>query len=267
MTFSYGGAAGHALDGITAAIDRGGFTAVIGPNGSGKSTLARHINGLLLPLAGSVTVAGMDTRNPRCIPEIRRRVGFVFQNPDNQLVGATVEEDIAFGPENLGHSPASIRESVDFAMEVAGIKDLAGRAVHTLSGGQKQQLAIAGALAMRTECLVLDEPTSMLGPAGRRAVMDLIRKLAAGLGMTVILVTHFMEEAVFAGRVLVLHRGRIVMDGTPAEVFKSYGLLSGMGLELPGPADLARRLRMYGVTLPDPVLTVDELVTCLCRLL
>lgn len=266
VTYRYGGASGNALDGITAAVQKGGFTAVIGANGSGKSTLARHMNALLRPAAGTVTVAGMDTGDPRHIPEIRRRVGFVFQNPDNQLVGTTVEEDIAFGPRNIGQSPARIRESLRFAMEVAGLEELAKRPPHMLSGGQKQQLAIAGAVAMRTECLVLDEATSMLGPAGRRSVVELIKKLKNDLNMTVILVTHFMEEAVFADRVLVIQRGRIAMDGTPAEVFKYGSRLSGMGLELPGPEALAGRLRAYGLDLPAPVLTVDELVACLCRL-
>lgn len=239
---------------------------MIGPNGSGKSTLARHINALLLPTSGTVTVDGMDTGNPLHIPEIRRRVGFVFQNPDNQLVGTTVEEDIAFGPENLGRDPASIRESVRSAMDLTGIGDCARRPPHMLSGGQKQLLAIAGALAMNTRCLVLDEPTSMIGPAGRQSVMGLIRKLRSDLNMTLVMVTHLMEEAVFADRVLVIDRGRVVMDGTPAEVFGSYSLLSGIGLDLPGPAELSRRLREYGLDLPDQVLTVDELVTCLCRL-
>lgn len=266
MIYRYGGASGNALDGITTTIKKGGLTAVIGANGSGKSTLARHINALLLPKEGTVTVAGMETGNLLSIPEIRRRVGFVFQNPDNQLVGTTVEEDIAFGPQNTGQSAASIKESVQFAIEVAGLKELAKRPPHMLSGGQKQQLAIAGAVAMRTECLVLDEPTSMLGPAGRRSVVELIKKLITNLKMTVVLVTHFMEEAVFADRVLVISKGRIVMDGAPAEVFKSGSLLSGMGLDLPGPEDLAGRLRAYGLDLPAPVLTVDELVACLCLL-
>ncbi len=224
------------------------------------------MNGLLLPTSGTVTVDGMDTRDPSLLTEIRRRVGFVFQNPDNQLVGTTVEEDIAFGPENLGMSPDSIRESVRFAMRVTGLEGLAGRPPHTLSGGQKQLLAIAGALAMKTECLVLDEPTSMLGPAGRRSVLNLLRKLRENLNLTLVLVTHFMEEAVFADRILLVDGGRIVMDGAPAEVFGSGSRISSVGLELPGPAELAGRLRAYGLDLPDPVLTLDDLVTCLCRL-
>lgn len=239
---------------------------MIGPNGSGKSTLARHINALLLPASGSVTVDGMDTRLPSNLAEIRRRVGFVFQNPDNQLVGATVEEDIAFGPGNLGLSPDSIREAVAFAINAVGLEGMAGRPPHTLSGGQKQLLAIAGALAMKTRCLVLDEPTSMLGPAGRRSVLQLVRRLNREMNLTVVLVTHFMEEAVFAGRVLVMDRGRIVLSGPPEEVFRSGPLLPSIGLELPGPAELAGRLRDYGLELPDPVLTVDDLVDCLCRL-
>ncbi|MFZ5651350.1 MAG: energy-coupling factor transporter ATPase [Bacillota bacterium] len=247
-------------------ISRGSFTAVIGPNGSGKSTLARQINGLLLPSSGTVTVEGMETGNALLIPEIRRRVGFVFQNPDNQLAGTTVEEDIAFGPENIGMEPSAIRESVQYAMAVAGLAGLAGRPPHTLSGGQKQQLAIAGAVAMKTECLVLDEPTSMIGPAGKRSVLALLVRLKKELGMTVILVTHSMEEAVSADRILVVDRGRIIMDGAPAEVFRRREALTGMGLEVPGPTELAFRLRERGVPLPDPVLSVDELVIFLCRL-
>ena len=266
MVYRYPGAACNALDDVQVGVRRGSFTAVIGLNGSGKSTLARHMNGLLVPGAGAVVVDGLNTGDPRNIPEIRRRVGFVFQNPDNQLVGATVEEDIAFGPENLGLSPASIREAVDYALEVTGLAGLAQRPTQALSGGQKQLLAIAGSLAMRTRCLVLDEATAMIGPAGRRRILDLIKKLVNQFSMTLVLITHFMEEAVLADRVLVMHRGRIIMEGTPAQVFRSGSLLTGTGLALPGPADLACRLRSYGLNLPDPVLSLDELVDSICRL-
>ncbi|MHB8156658.1 MAG: energy-coupling factor transporter ATPase [Desulfocucumaceae bacterium] len=266
VVFRYGNAKENALNGITVNIRRGEFTVVIGPNGSGKSTFARHIKGLLRPLEGRVAVEGISTTNPDQLPEIMRRVGFVFQNPDNQLVGATVEEDIAFGPENLGVDPPSIRDSVNRAMAEVGLLELAGRPPHNLSGGQKQLLAIAGALAMKNKCLVLDEPTSMLGPAGKRLVMNLLLKLRAGFNITLIMVTHFMEEAVFADRILVMDKGKIVMDGTPREVFREGRLLSIAGLELPGPVELSNRLRSYGVALPDPVLTLDELVTCLCRI-
>ncbi|HBV96136.1 MAG TPA: energy-coupling factor transporter ATPase [Desulfotomaculum sp.] len=266
VVYRYGNNSNNVLNGITADISRGEFVAVIGPNGSGKSTLARHINGLLVPSEGQVTVDGMDTREPESIPEIRRRVGFVFQNPDNQLVGTTVEEDIAFGPENTGTSPEDIRESVDFAMTVAGLRELAGRPPHMLSGGQKQQLAIAGVVAMKTGCLVLDEPTSMIGPAGRRSVMGLLSRLKEEFNMTLVLITHHMEEAVFADRVMVTVEGHIAAEGTPREVFRSTSALYGMGLELPGPVELSNRLRALGLTLPDPVLTVDELVSCLCLL-
>lgn len=208
----------------------------------------------------------MDTRNPAFIPDIRRRVGFVFQNPDNQLVGTTVAEDIAFGPENLGKSPQAIRKAVDFAMTVTGLDGMADRPPHTLSGGQKQQLAIAGAIALETGCVVLDEPTSMIGPTGRRSVMSLLTRLNNELNMTLVLITHHMEEAVLAGRVLVMAGGRVVMDGTPREVFRSVSSLSGLGLDLPGPVELSNRLRAYGLSLPDPVLTMDELVSCICQL-
>ncbi len=266
VTHRYPGASSTALDGINLSIEKGLFTAVIGPNGSGKSTLARHMNALLLPTAGRVTVDGMDTGDPRNAPEIRRRVGFVFQNPDNQLVGTTVEEDIAFGPRNIGLCPAEIKEVVCYSMEAAGLGEMARQPPHMLSGGQKQQLAIAGAMAMKPRCLVLDEPTSMLGPAGRRSVLELVKKLNSEQCMGVVLVTNFMEEAVFADRVLVVHGGRILLDGTPADVFKCDSLLAGIGLELPGPAELSRRLADYGIDLPGPALTVDELVGYLCRL-
>jgi len=266
VVFRFSNDLANVLNGISFSIRRGSFTAIIGPNGSGKSTLARHTNGLLVPTAGEVSVDGMDTRISANIPDIRRRVGFVFQNPDNQLVGTTVEEDTAFGPENLGMHPSTIKESVEFALEVTGLAELAGRPPHMLSGGQKQQLAIAGALSMKTECLVLDEPTSMLGPTGKRSVMELLIRIKRDLNMTLVVVTHFMEEAVLADRILVIGDGRIVMDGTPQQVFKSRSLLLDIGLELPGPAELSGRLREIGVPLPDPVLTVDELVECLCRL-
>ena len=202
----------------------------------------------------------------REIPEIRRRVGFVFQNPDNQLIGATVEEDIAFGPENMGYSPSSIREAVEYALVVTGLKDLANRPTHFLSGGQKQQLAIAGAVAMKTDCLILDEPTSMLEPAGRSSVLRLLKRIINELKITVVLVTHFMEEAVLADRVLVMAGGGIALDGTPSEVFRSNGKMEEIGLSPPGPAELARLLGKYGVVLPEPVLTVEQLVTCICKL-
>lgn len=266
VVFRYGSAGENALNGVSAEISRGEFVAVIGPNGSGKSTFARHINGLLIPSGGRVEIDGMDTRDPVNIPEIRRRVGFVFQNPDNQLVGTTVEEDIAFGPENLGYAPDTIRRSVNFAMAVTGLADLGQRPPHLLSGGQKQQLAVAGAVAMKTGCLVLDEPTSMLGPAGRRSVLALLARLNKEFNITLVLITHFMEEAVFADRIIVTCGGRIITVGTPREVFRSGGPLSGLGLDLPGPVELSNRLRSFGLALPDPVLSVEELVSCLCRL-
>jgi len=266
VAYRYDGISRFALKDVTVTLARGGITAVIGPNGSGKSTFARHINALLWPVSGTVEVCGMDTADLDLVLEIRRRVGFVFQNFDSQLVGATVEEDIAFGPENLGLSRALIKEAVDFGLEIAGLRELARRPVNMLSGGQKQQLAIAGAVAMRPECLVLDEPTSMIGPAARRSVMNLLRKLEAELNMTIVLVTHHMEEAVLAHRVLVMQNGSVLMDGPPPEIFKSGQLLSGIGLELPKPVELAGRIRKYGVNIPDSFLTVDELVNCLCRL-
>lgn len=266
VSYMYNKASEKAISGINTTFKCGEFAVVIGPNGSGKSTLARHMNALLVPCRGVVTVDGIDTRNLDSVRDIRRRVGFVFQDPDNQLVGSTVEEDAAFGPENLGEDSASIRESVNLSLELVGLSGLNKCPVHSLSGGQKQQLAIAGALAMKTQCLVLDEPTSMIGPVGKRIIIRLLKSIQKELSMTVILVTHFMEEAVFADRVLVMEKGQIVMDGSPINVFKCHHLLAKIGLELPDPAELSRRLRLNGVDLPENVLTVDELVACLCQL-
>jgi energy-coupling factor transport system ATP-binding protein len=253
-----------ALQGVDLAIEAGEFVALVGPNGSGKSTLARHLNALLLPAAGQVWVDGMLTSDPRHLWEIRRRVGMVFQNPDNQLVASTVEEDVAFGPENQGLSPAEIRERVDKALAVAGLQDYGAHPPHRLSGGQKQLLAIAGALAARPACVVLDEPASMLDPPGRRQVLAAVRRLNAREGITVVLVTQSMEEAAVAGRVLAMHEGRIVMDGTPEEVFEQEGRLRSLGLEPPLAVEVAHRLRERGLRLPAGLLTVDALVEALC---
>lgn len=249
-----------ALDGISADVARGEFIAVVGPNGSGKSTLARHLNALLLPTAGSVVINGLDTRRPENLPAIRREVGMVFQNPDNQIVAAVVEEDVAFGPENLGLPAGEIKRRVDSAIALAGLEKVRRRPVHFLSGGQKQRLAIAGVLAMRPGCLVCDEPTALLDPAGQEEVRQILLDLNRQEKITVILITHFMEEAALARRIWLLDKGRLVFLGPPAELFTRPELLTACGLELPAPVELARRLRAAGWPLSPGVLTLDDLV-------
>lgn len=256
-----------ALQDINGDIRQGELLAIIGPNGSGKSTLARHFNALLLPTRGTVTVNGLSTADPANRWKIRCRVGMVLQNPDNQLVAAVVEEDVAFGPENLGLPPEEVRRRVDRALALVGLGEQRLRPPHSLSGGQKQRLAIAGALAMKPSCLVLDEPTAMLDPAGRREVIQTLLSLNREEGLTVVLVTHFMEEAVLADRVWVLSGGRLVLEGTPAQVFSHRETLQKIGLALPGPAELAWRLRNSGWPIPAGILTLDDLVACLADLL
>jgi len=263
VVFEYTGSQGQkvrALDSVSLQISRGEFLAIIGHNGSGKSTLAKHLNGLLVPGSGRVIVNGKCTGNPEDLWSIRQMVGMVFQNPDNQLVATTVEEDVAFGPENLGIPPQEIAERVREALKAVGLSGFELRAPHRLSGGQKQRVAIAGVLAMKPECIVLDEPTAMLDPAGRREVLETVRKINREEGKTVVLVTHFMGEAAAADRVVVLFRGQIVMDGTPREVFSRAGRLRELDLDVPTGALIADKLRRKGVDVPDSVLTVDQLV-------
>ncbi|MCL2488658.1 MAG: energy-coupling factor transporter ATPase [Oscillospiraceae bacterium] len=255
------------LDDITLEIERGSFVALLGHNGSGKSTLAKHFNAILLPSGGSVTVYGMDTADEDLVYDIRRMVGMVLQNPDNQLVSTIVEEDVAFGPENLGVPPAEIRERVDEALQTVGMYDYRLHAPHKLSGGQKQRIAIAGILAMKPACIVLDEPTAMLDPQGRGEVLETIHALNREQGITVVLITHYMEEAATAGRVIVLDRGKILLDGPPREVFAQVETLRGTELDLPAPTELIDRLRRAGYELPRDVLTVEECVETLGALL
>ena len=256
-----------ALSGISARAARGEFVAVAGANGSGKSTLARHINALLLPTAGYVLVNGIDTRRPENILTVRREVAMIFQNPDNQIVAATVEEDIAFGPENLGLPPEEIGRRVEAALAATGLTQLRTVPPSFLSGGQKQRLAIAGALAMRPGCLVCDEPTAMLDPAGREEILNVLLDLNRRQKITVIYITQFMEEAALAGKVWVLDKGRLVFLGAPAQLFARPELLAACGLEPPAPAELARRLRAAGWPLGPGILTLDELVSELKRLI
>ena len=259
-----GGAEIDALRGIDLTIEGGEFVALIGPNGSGKSTLARHFNALLLPTEGQVWVDGLLTADPRNLWAVRERIGMVFQNPDNQFVASTVEEDVAFGPENWALPPDEIRQRVDEALEIVGLTRYRAHPPEMLSGGQKQLVAIAGALATSPAGLILDEPTSMLDPPGRRRVLETIRRLNAERSITVALITHEMEEAVAAQRVLVMQAGRVAMDGPPEEIFERADRLRGWGLDLPPAIEIAQRLRAEGLALPPGLLTMEQLTEALC---
>lgn len=255
-----------ALDQVSLTVHRGEFVAVLGMNGSGKSTLARHLNALLLPREGRVLVDEMDTADEKYLWAIRDRVGMVFQNPDNQIVAALVEEDVAFGPENQGCPPAEIRRRVKESLTAVGMLHLRERAPHLLSGGQKQRVAIAGALALRPACLVLDEPTAMLDPSGRAEVLEVVRRLNRDLGMAVVWITHFMEEAALADRVVVMAGGEVQLEGNPREIFTHPERLRELRLDVPPAVAAAERLRARGVELPSGLLTMDELVEALCQL-
>ena len=256
-----------ALTGVDLRVERGSFTAILGHNGCGKSTLAKHFNAILLPTGGTVLVDGIDTTDEEQRLQVRRTVGMVLQNPDNQLVSTIVEEDVAFGPENLGIPPKEIRARVDEALKTVGMYDYREHAAHKLSGGQKQRVAIAGILAMRPDCLVLDEPTAMLDPQGRREVMETIRRLNRENGMTVVLITHYMEEAVDADRIVVMEGGRILLDGTPREVFSQVPRLREVALDVPQPTELCFLLRQNGWPLRQDILTEEECVDALAALL
>ena len=262
LEFSYAAADDPApkmvLLGLDLEVEKGTFVAIIGRNGSGKSTLAKHFNAILLPMGGRVLIGGADTSDESLILEIRRRVGMVFQNPDNQIVATVVEEDVAFAPENLGYPPYEIRRRVDNALNIVGMYDYREHAPHLLSGGQKQRVAIAGVLAMQPECIVFDEPTAMLDPRGRESIIKVIRDLRDNLGVTVVLITHHMDEAVNADRVIVLSDGEILMDGTPREVFLNIETLRLAGLDVPVTTALLHELRKDGFDLPLDALTVDE---------
>ena len=257
---------GHeALRGVTLSIGAGEFVAVLGANGSGKSTLARHLNALLLPSEGHCRVRGMDTRDEALRWDIRQEVSMVFQNPDNQLIAAVVADDVAFGPENLGVPPAEIRRRVADALALVGMERYAQAAPHLLSGGQKQRIAIAGAIAMQTHALVLDEPTAMLDPRGRSEVLSAVERLHDEQGMTIVYITHFMEEAIAADRIVLMEAGQVVMDGTPREIFAQPERVRALGLDVPLAADIAERLRRGGRDLPQDIVTDEELLHCLSR--
>ncbi|MBR0457081.1 MAG: energy-coupling factor transporter ATPase [Firmicutes bacterium] len=254
----------RAIDGISFAVQRGSFTAIIGQNGSGKSTLAKNLNGLLLPTSGKVYIDGLDTSVPENMWDVRQRVAMVFQNPDNQIVSAIVEDDVAFGPENLGIDPLEIRKRVDSALEGVEMGDYKEKAPHLLSGGQKQRIAIAGAIAMEPDCIVFDEPTAMLDPRGRREVLSIARDLNRK-GMTVVFITHFMEEAACADQVIVLDNGVIKLKGTPLEVFRRTEELKALSLGVPAAVQLASDLRDRGVDLPQDILTDEELIEAVLK--
>ena len=271
VTFRYGTddplSLKEALSVVSLAVEKGEFVALLGHNGCGKSTLAKHFNAMLLPTSGKVFVDGMDTTEEALKYEIRRRVGLVLQNPDNQLVASIVEEDVAFGPENLGVPPKEIRQRVDDALKAVEMYDYRLAAPYKLSGGQKQRVAIAGIIAMQPECIVLDEPTAMLDPRGRTEVLDTIHKLNRELGITIVLITHYMDEAVTADRVVVMDSGRILTEGTPKEVFSKVELLKQHHLDVPQATELCYRLRACGCQVPLGILDAEECVGILEKLL
>lgn len=271
LTFTYPAEEGgrqesSALREVELEIEKGSFVAILGHNGSGKSTLAKHMNAVLLPTGGTVWVEGLDTADPALLLEVRRRVGMVFQNPDNQIVANVVEEDVAFAPENLGVPSEEIRKRVDDALEAVGMEEeYARHAPHLLSGGQKQRVAIAGVIAMEPECIVLDESTAMLDPVGRREVLTTVHKLNRERGITVVLITHHMNEAMEADRAIVMNRGQVAMDGTPRAVFARVEELRALGLAAPDTVELLYELRSRGIDIPLDAMTVEECADAICH--
>lgn len=253
-----------AIDHVSIEIKRGEYISIAGSNGSGKSTLARCLNGLLLPTEGEILVDGMDTNDDDLIWDIRKKIGMVFQNPDNQIVSSMVEDEVAFGPENIGIENPELRKRVDNALKSVGMYEYRNREAHKLSGGQKQRIAIAGAVAMRPDCIVFDEPTAMLDPKGRSQVMKVIRELN-DQGITIILITHFMEEVAEADRVLVMKSGKLLADSVPEDVFADMNLIESAGLEIPAAVLLRNELIENGISLSHEVINKDDLVDALCR--
>ena len=265
ISYQYEGASHPALRDVSLSVEKGEMLAIVGHNGSGKSTLAKHLNALLLPASGDVLVDGMNTKDEQSTLAIRQRVGMVFQNPDNQLVTTIVEEDVGFGPENLGVPPAEIRTRVAAALREVGMEQFADKASHALSGGQKQRVAIAGMLAMQPECLVLDEATAMLDPQGRREVLSTVRRLNQTEGMTVVMITQYMEEAALCDRVIVMAGGEIVLTGTPREVFARRDALTACRLDVPAIVQLRDELIANGLPIQGVPMTAEELAEELCR--
>ena len=255
----------RALDKVSLDVKEGDFICVLGANGSGKSTFAKHLNSILLPTEGTVWIDGMDSKDEEKLLQIRQTAGMVFQNPDNQIIGQVVEEDVAFGPENMGIETSKIRERVDEALSSVGMLDYAKKSPNKLSGGQKQRVSIAGVLAMHPKCIVLDEPTAMLDPSGRKEVIKAIRQLNKNEGITIILITHYMEETIYSDKIFVMHQGKIAMEGTPREIFTRVEELKEYKLEVPKITLLAHELRQKGMRIPECILTVKELTDALSR--
>ena len=256
----------YAVKDVNLEVKKGEFLVVLGHNGSGKSTIAKHMNALVIPSEGTVVVDGLDTSNAENIWSIRSKAGMVFQNPDNQLVATIVEEDVAFGPENLGVDPSEIRKRVDESLEKVGMLKYKKHAPHLLSGGQKQRIAIAGILAIQPQCIIFDEPTAMLDPSGRKEVLKTINDLNNKLGITIVLITHYMDEAAQADRIVVMDGGSVMMEGTPREIFPQVERMKKIGLDVPQVTELAYELKKAGVDINEKILNVDEMVNELCRL-
>ncbi|QUH28917.1 energy-coupling factor transporter ATPase [Vallitalea guaymasensis] len=256
----------RALDHVDININKGEFIAILGHNGSGKSTMAKHLNALLTPSEGTLWVKGMDTKKEDDIWNIRQTAGMVFQNPDNQIIATVVEEDVAFGPENLGIEPEEIRKRVDNALDTVGMQAYSTHSPNKLSGGQKQRIAIAGVLAMKPECIILDEPTAMLDPSGRKEVIETVQELNKRENITIILITHYMEEAIEADRVYVMDEGKIALQGTPDEVFTQVEQMKTLGLDVPQVTELTYMLKKNNINIPANILNVKEMVDALCQL-
>jgi ABC-type cobalt transport system, ATPase component len=256
----------YAVKGVNLEVKKGEFLVILGHNGSGKSTIAKHMNALVIPSEGKVLVDGLDTSKPGNVWDIRAKAGMVFQNPDNQLVATIVEEDVAFGPENLGIEPSKIRERVDDSLEKVGMTKYKRHAPHLLSGGQKQRIAIAGILAIEPQCIIFDEPTAMLDPSGRKDVLKTIKDLNKNHGITVVLITHYMDEAAQADRIIVMDGGNIKMEGTPRDIFPQVERMKKIGLDVPQVTELAYELKKSGININEKILNVDEMVNELCQL-
>ncbi|MGL4572101.1 MAG: energy-coupling factor transporter ATPase [Clostridium sp.] len=256
----------YAINGVDLTVNKGEFLVVLGHNGSGKSTLAKHMNALLIPSEGYVYVDGLNTKDTDNVWDVRSKAGMVFQNPDNQMVATIVEEDVAFGPENLGVDPKEIRRRVDESLEKVGMSEYKRHAPHLLSGGQKQRVAIAGILAMQPECIIFDEPTAMLDPSGRKEVLNNIKEINMEYGITIVLITHYMDEAAQADRIVVMDNGKLILEGAPKDVFSQVELMKKIGLDVPQVTELSYELKKEGIDLDSKIINVDEMVDALCQL-